>query len=125
MNQSKHTSGELPATDVKDCSRLRKRTGKTDAETISCRGDGVGKRGEENETGGAEMNLAKHQSSFQMQCHVPPRFKTKEDALLFLECFQSGAEFPMEKWVWPYCKADNLGKKFYRLSMNTSKPSLN
>lgn len=33
---------------------------------------------------------------------APPRFRTKEDAELFMECLKLRNPFPQEKWVHPY-----------------------
>lgn len=33
---------------------------------------------------------------------TPPRFRSREDAELFMECLRTGERFPIERWVWPY-----------------------
>ena len=33
---------------------------------------------------------------------TPPRFRTAEDAKLYMECFQMSNPFPAEKWIHPY-----------------------
>ena len=35
---------------------------------------------------------------------APPRFRNREDALLFMECLEKGTPFPKEKWVHPFVK---------------------
>lgn len=38
---------------------------------------------------------------------IAPRFRTQEDAALFLECVKNNSPFPPEKWVWPFAKFGN------------------
>jgi hypothetical protein len=45
--------------------------------------------------------------SFQEMKLFPPRFRTYEDAMLYHECLNTGAEFPKEKWVWPFMRTLN------------------
>lgn len=42
-----------------------------------------------------------------MTYHMP-RFRTREDALLFMECLQSKQEFPSEKIIHPFLIMDGV-----------------
>jgi hypothetical protein len=36
----------------------------------------------------------------------PRRFRNYEDAMLFMECMKTGANFPPDKIVWPFISKD-------------------
>lgn len=39
---------------------------------------------------------------------LPPRFRSWEDASLFMECMRTKTEFPEEKWIVPFVVVGNL-----------------
>jgi hypothetical protein len=39
---------------------------------------------------------------------APPRFRTMEDAMLFLHCVRTRTDFPPEKWIRPYEEINGL-----------------
>lgn len=42
---------------------------------------------------------------------IPVRFRTHEDALLYMQCLRDKTEFPAEKWIHPFKVVMNLGHK--------------